>query len=137
METRQIITIILITLSVIDILITFYYVNKYKHWQPNKPYNLMEKNFLLVFLWNNIGLVLGTIVGAGIIWTLMFLIGKQAWIFLILILIIYLGYTIYNHFININLLNKLIEKYPSGYLPEETFGKVEGNNENKKIREGN
>lgn len=120
--------VILLTLSVIDIVATYYYVKTYKDWQPNKPYNLMEKNPLLLFLWNQLGLTLGTIVGAVIIWTLIYIVGKSAHWIVVLLMILFLCYALFNHWTNINLLHKLIEMYPTGHLPEETFGKVIGNN---------
>lgn len=118
---------ILLLLSVVDIVATYYYVHEYKEWQPDKPYNLIEKNPLLVFLWNNLGLTLGTIVGATVIWTLIFIVGKSAHPVIIGLLFLFLCYALYNHNTNIGLLHKLIDKYPSGHLPEETFGKVVGN----------
>ena len=129
METwRQIILAILMIMSTIDLVATYLYVNRYREWQPNKPYNMIEKNPLLVFLWNNFGLEIGMIIGAVIIWALIFLIGKSAHPIIIGILFLTLSYAIYNHYINTNLLNKLIQQYPTGHLPKETFGEVVGNN---------
>jgi uncharacterized protein YacL len=125
---RVIVIGILLLLSVIDIISTFYYINKYKKWQPNKPYNLIENNPLLVILWNQLGLIAGTIIGALIIWTLIFIVGKTAHPIVIGIVFLMLIYALFNHYTNIGLLHQLIEKYPSGYLPSETFGIVEGNN---------
>lgn len=125
---RLIAVIALLTLSLIDIVCTYYYVHKYKEWQPDKPYNMIERNPLLVFLWNNLGLLFGTIVGAIIIWTLIFIIVKTAHPIIIGILAFSLSYALFNHSKNINLLIKLIEKYPTGHLPEKIFGKVTGNN---------
>ncbi len=119
---------ILLLLSMLDLGLTSYYVSKYKSWQPDKPYNLIENNPLLVFLWNNVGLVLGMIVGAIIIWTLLFVVGKSAHPIVVGLLFLFLCYAMYTHIININLIHALIEKYPSGYLPVETFGEVIGNN---------
>lgn len=125
----RIIALVLILLfSVIDLSLTFYYVQKYKSWQPEKPYNLIELNPLLVFLWNNLGLGLGMGVGAVIILALSTIIVKGAHWIIVLILVLLLMFAMYNHNNNINLLNKLMDKYPSGYLPESTFGHVEGNN---------
>lgn len=118
----------LLILSLIDISATYFYVSKYKKWQPEKPYKLIERNPLLVFLWNNIGLVLGTIVGAAIIWTLIFIVGKTAHPVFVIILLLFLSWAMFNHYTNINLLYKLIDKYPTGHLPEKVFGKVIGNN---------
>lgn len=128
-ETWRIwVIVILLTLSVIDITATFYYIHKYKKWQPEKPYNLIENNPLLVFLWNQLGLILGTMVGASIIWTLIFIVGKSAHPIVIILLGLFLLYALFNHYTNINLLHALIEKYPSGHLQKEIFGEVVGNN---------
>lgn len=128
METFRIIMLVLIlTLSIIDLSLTYYYVNKYKEWQPNKEYKQIELNPLLVFLWTKLGLILGMIIGSIIILTLNYIIVKDAhWIFPILILGLLL-FAMYNHAHNIALLNKLIEQYPTGHLPE-SFGVVQGNN---------
>ena len=129
METWRIwVLAILLLLSVIDLAATYVYVYKYKQWQPEKPYNLIENNPLLVFLWNNLGLVLGTIVGAAIILSLIFIIGKSAHPIIIGILFLLLAYALSNHYTNIGLLGRLIEKYPSGHLDPNIFGFVEGNN---------
>jgi len=128
MNLQLIIITTLIILSIIDLSLTFYYVDKYKKWQPNKPYDLIERNPLLVFLWNNFGLYLGMFIGAVIILSLIYLVGKTAHWAVILLLFLVFGYTLYNHYVNINLLHQLIEKYPTGHLSEQIFGKVVGNN---------
>jgi hypothetical protein len=119
---------ILMTLSIIDLGLTGYYVYKYKTWQPEKPYNLIELNPLLHFLWNNLGFWVGHFVGSVIILTLIYLVGKSAHPIIVGLLGVFLLGAMFNHYTNINLLHKLIEKYPSGHLPRETFGKVIGNN---------
>jgi hypothetical protein len=130
-KLRLLLTIILICLSVTDLSLTFYYVSKYRNWQPQKPFNLMENNPLLVFLWNHLGLILGIILGSVIILTMIWFISTDLhWIFTVILLAL-LIWTMYNHYNNIVLLGKLIEKYPSGYLPEAIFGVVVGNNLNK------
>lgn len=120
--------IILMTLSIIDLGATTYYIQKYKAWQPEKPYKMMERNPLLVFLWNNLGFVFGTIVGAVIILTLVYLVAKTAHPIIVGLLFLFLLFALYNHYINLGLLDKLIDKFPSGHLPEKIFGKVVGNN---------
>lgn len=129
METfRLIALIVILILCVLDLSLTYYYVRKYKDWQPNKPYKLIEVNPILVFLWNNIGLILGTIVGGILIMTLNYIVvTKSHWAFSI-ILFALLIFALYNHYNNITLLNKLIEQYPLGHLPTEVFGNVTGNN---------
>jgi len=127
MDWRLIATIVLIVLSVVDLSLTGYYVQKYKKWQPDKPYKLIERNPLLVFLWNTMGLWIGLLVGGVIILSLMFIVGKSAHWLVILLLLCFLIWAMFNHYTNINLLHQLIEKYPSGYLPTEIFGKVVGN----------
>jgi len=120
-------TAIILILSFIDIGATFYYVQKYTGWQPDKPLKLIENNPLLVFLWGQLGIILGTVVGAAVIWTLLYILGKSAhWIVIVLVMI-FLLYALFNHYTNINLLQELMKLYPSGHLPSEIFGNVEGN----------
>ncbi len=119
---------ILLFLSVTDLGLTYYYVHKYKNWQPEKPYNLIEKNPLLVFLWNTFGLHLGMFIGSVVILSLIYIVGKSAHPIVVGLLFLFLGYALFNHYTNINLLHSLIDKYPTGYLPKETFGNVTGNN---------
>ena len=121
--------VIILTLSLIDLTLTYYYINKYKKWQPDKPYKMMERNPLLVFLWNKLGLNLGMFVGAVIILTLNYIICSEAHPIIIGILLLALCFVLFNHFKNIDLLINLIRKYPIGHLPEEVFGKVIGNNQ--------
>lgn len=125
---RTVVIFAFIFLSVIDLGLTYSYINKYKSWQPDKPYELMERNPLLIMLWNFFGLKIGTIIGGVIILTLIYIISKSAHWAIVLILGLLLLFTMYNHYVNINLLDKLILNYPSGHLPEEVFGKVIGNN---------
>ena len=120
--------ILLLIMSSVDLISTYYYVYKYKKWQPEKPYNLIENNPLLVFLWNTFGLHLGMFIGSVIILSLIYIVSKSAYPIVVLILFMVLGYALFNHYTNINLLGKLIEKYPSGHLPTEVFGEVMGNN---------
>jgi len=125
---RFYVVVLLLMLSIIDLCSTYYYVSKYKKWQPNKPYNLMENNPLLVFLWNTFGLHLGMFIGSVIILSLIYIIGKSAHPIVILILFLYLCFALSTHYKNISLLNKLITKYPDGHLPSKIFGSVVGNN---------
>jgi hypothetical protein len=120
--------VILMTLSVLDLGATAYYVNKYKTWQPEKPYKLIELNPLLVFLWNNLGFWFGMIVGSAIILPLIFIVGKTAHWGVLVAMFLVLSWVMFNHYTNINLLHALIDKYPSGHLPVETFGEVIGSN---------
>ena len=120
--------VILMSLSLIDLAATYHYVYKYKVWQNDKPFNLIENNPLLAFLWNNFGLHIGMFIGAIIILSLIFLVGKSAHPFVGGILFLILCYALQNHYTNINLLHALIEKYPLGHLPTEVFGEVIGNN---------
>ena len=128
MEIRTILIIIIMTLSVIDLVTTFYYVKTYRDWQPEKPYRLMELNPLLVFLWTKMGLIIGHLVGSVIILSLVYIVSRYSHWTIALLLLIVLIWTMFNHAQNINLLHKLIIQYPSGYLPVETFGVVEGSN---------
>lgn len=125
---RFIAIVVLLTLCVLDLSFTYYYVHKYKEWQPNKPYKLIEMNPILVFLWNNLGLTIGMLVGSVIILTLNFIVAKECHWAIVLILFLFMLFAMVNHTKNITLLHQLIEKYPSGYLPVETFGQVMGNN---------
>ena len=128
MNWRMIAVIVLLSLSFLDLMLTYYYINRYKSWQPNKPYNLMEKNPLLVFLWNNFGLHLGMFIGSVIILSLIYLVAKTAHPILVVLLGGFLIMAMFNHYNNIGLLGRLITKYPDGVLPEKVFGKVIGNN---------
>jgi hypothetical protein len=128
MNWRIYIIIILMILSLTDLILTGYYVHKYRSWQKEKPYKLIELNPLLVFLWTNLGFWLGHIVGSILILSLIYIVGKSAHWIVVLILGLFLLYALQNHFTNINLLHRLIEMYPSGHLPKETFGEVIGNN---------
>lgn len=128
MNLRIIVIILIMILCVTDLCLTYYYVNKYKKWQPNKPYKMIERNPLLTFFWNNFGLHLGMFVGAVVIIALNYIVAKNAhWLFVCLLLA-FLIFAMFNHARNIGLLIKLVEKYPLGHLPEKVFGKVIGNN---------
>ncbi len=124
---RFVIIVILLTLSILDLSLTYYYVYKYKKWQPDKPYKLIEMNPLLVFLWNKFGLLIGMIIGSVLILALNYIVGKECHWAIIVILLFLMIFAMFNHSKNITLLHKLIEMYPSGYLPVETFGNVVGN----------
>jgi hypothetical protein len=129
METyRLILIIVVMSLCITDLVMTAYYVHTYRKWQPNKPYKLIELNPVLVFLWNNLGFVIGMIVGSILLLTLNFLIAKNTYWIIPIILIGYLVWTIINHFKNFHLLFELIKQYPLGHLPVEVFGNVTGNN---------
>lgn len=128
MKIRLIAIIIIMVLCVTDLCLTYYYINKYKKWQPNKPYKMIERNPLLTFSWNNFGLHLGMFIGAVVIIALNYIIAKNAhWLFVCLLLA-FLIFAMFNHTKNIGLLIKLIERYPLGHLPKAVFGKVIGNN---------
>ncbi len=125
---RMIAIVVILLLGVADLILTYHYVKTYRGWQETKPFNMIELNPLLVFLWNNLGLIVGMLVGSVMILTLQFLVARNAhWGFVILLGVI-LCWVMYNHSNNISLLNQLIEKYPSGHLPVETFGNVIGSN---------
>lgn len=114
--------------SVIDLGFTYIYVFEYRKWQPTKPYRLIEKNPILLMSWNVFGLTMGTLFGAAIFLVLEYAIVKYAHpVFGILLLVLILM-AIFNTRKNIKLLGKLRNQYPNGHLPEQTFGKVEGNN---------
>lgn len=119
---------IIMTLCFIDLCLTYYYVYTYKQWQPNKPYKVIELNPLLSFLWNKFGLFIGMFIGAVVMLALNYIVSKEAHWIVVLLLGLFLCFAMFNHFHNINLLHDLINKYPSGYLPVETFGEVIGSN---------
>lgn len=125
---RLYLLIAIMILCVLDLVLTFYYVKTYRNWQPTKPYKMIELNPLLVFLWNKFGLYIGMFIGAVLILALNYLVGKEAHWSIATILLCILVFTMFNHTKNISLLHQLIEKYPSGHLPVETFGEVIGNN---------
>lgn len=56
-----------IIISTMELLLTVFYVRKYKKWQPEKSYKQMESNPLLIFSWNSLGFVMGSIIGILII----------------------------------------------------------------------
>ena len=74
------------------------------------------------------GLKIGMIIGSVIILSLIYIVGKTAHPIVVGILFLFLLYALHNHYININLISSLIEKYPTGHLPVEKFGEVIGNN---------
>lgn len=115
-KIRNIIFILLIIMSIVDLGLTYNYVSTYKNWQPDRPYSDMEANPLLLFLWNNCGLFLGQILGALIIWTLIFIIVKEAHWLVILSLIGVFIFGIIINLIHISQLHNLIKLYPTGYI---------------------
>jgi len=125
---RTIAIVVILTLGVLDLCLTLYYVYTYKNWQQNKPYKLIELNPLLVFLWNKFGLYIGMFIGAVFILSLQYIITKEAHWIIVGLLFGFLLFTLFNHYTNINLLHNLIIKYPNGHLPIEVFGEVVGNN---------
>ena len=127
-DFRFYLTIVIMTLCVLDLAFTFYYVHEYKSWQKNKPYNKIELNPILVFLWNRMGFVVGSFVSAVILLSLNWIVVRYAWIGIPILVCLFLIWAMYNHAHNIQLLWQLIEKYPSGYLDPKVFGNVIGNN---------
>lgn len=128
-ETWRIwVIVILMSLALIDLSATYFYVSKYKQWQPEKPFYLIENSPISVFLWNMFGLHIGTFIWAVIFLSLIFIVGKSAHPIVILFLFLFISYALHNHYTNINLISELINKYPSGYLPTEVFGEVVGSN---------
>jgi len=127
-DLRFLLFILALAWAIADLGLTYIYVKRYKNWQPNKSYNLIEMNPLLVFLWNTLGLNLGMIIGSVIMVSIIYFIAVYTHIALVILLLATQFFALLNHNKNINLLNKLIKKYPDGKLPKETFGKVEGSN---------
>jgi len=125
---NTIIVIFILALCLVDLVATYYYIYTYKQWQPNKPYSEIELNPLLRFLWEKFGFHIGMLIGAVLILALNYIIAKEAHWAIVVLFGAVLCWAMFNHFNNITLLGKLIEQYPSGYLPVETFGEVVGNN---------
>jgi len=128
MNTRILLVMIVMTLCVLDLCLTYYYVYNYKKWQPDKPYKLIELNPLLRLSWEKFGLHLGMFIAVVVILALNYIISKEAHWIIVAILIGFLIFAMLNHARNITLLTKLISEYPSGHLPIAIFGKVIGNN---------
>jgi hypothetical protein len=113
---RKYAVIIILTLGIIDLGATFYYVHTYKTWQPLKPYEAMELNPLLLFLWNNLGLTLGMLIGGVIMLTLQYYVAKKLYWLIVGVLFLALAFTLWNHYNNISLLHQLIKQYPLGHI---------------------
>ncbi len=116
MDLRVWAIIILVSLSIIDLGLTAYYVSEYRSWQPETPYNLIEHNPLLVFLWNKMGFWLGMFVGSVIILSLIYIITKHAHWIVVYLLLLLLIYTLFNNFTSMGELHNSIEKYPDGKI---------------------
>ena len=93
-DIRLTIIIILMMMSIVDLALTYHYISKYKEWQPEKPYNLIENNPLLVFLWNMLGLKIGTFVGSVIILSLIYIVGKTAHPIVVGILFLFINFNL-------------------------------------------
>jgi hypothetical protein len=120
---------LMLSLSILDLCLTQIYISSYKKRQPKKPLGLIEMNPLLVLLMTHLGINAGMVIGGFIILGLVLLITSSAHLYVVIVILLLLLFAIFNHFKNIRLLHKLIEKYPEGHLPEKVFGQVEGNNE--------
>lgn len=103
---------ILIGLSIFDLSTTYIYLNNYHNWQPERQFNQMESNPLLLFLFNLFDLELGLLLGTIIIWSLMYIIAFKikGYFGLVTIFLLTMALTlgIINNLIHINMLNKLI-----------------------------
>lgn len=103
---------LLLILSVIDITLTFVYLNQYHNWQPDKAFNQMESNPLLLFLINILGLNFGLVIGSIIIWSLLVLIGKKgAWYVVVPVAFVLIFASIIT-LIHLNMLHELMDKFP-------------------------
>ena len=100
--------------SFIDLLLTYIYISNYHSWRPDVALNQMENNPLLVFLMNNLGITFGMILGALIIWFLIYIVVKKANIIIKVILLIALCLTLYINITNLVSLYDLIKLYPLG-----------------------
>jgi len=68
------------------------------------------------------------IIASVVILSLNYIVAKNAHWSIATILLVILIWVMFNHTKNLGLLSQLIEKYPTGHLPHEIFGKVIGNN---------
>ncbi len=119
---------IAITLSITDLYLTKKYLIRYRKWQPNKPLNKIEKNIILLYTFKKWGFEKGMMFGGVIVFIINLLVIFFTPMWVVVILICILSFTIWNHLKNMKLLEKLIKKYPTGYLPKKVFGEVEGGN---------
>jgi len=105
---------IMLFLSSMDLFLTYYYICRYKKWQPNKPYKKMEGNPLLCFLFNKFGHHIGWLIGVMIILFGVYFITIKTHIIIVGILFVLLVMAIIKTIKNIKKLNELIIKYPNG-----------------------
>lgn len=97
-------------LSVIDLTMTYFYIRQYKAWQPDKSFNKMESNWVLLFTWGKFGLNLGMVLGSIVILSLIFTwLTLTHWILWVITAIVLLA-AIRNHIKNFIILNHLIKK---------------------------
>lgn len=113
---RKYAVIIILILGIVDLLLTFYYVSSYHTWQPDKTFEEMETNPLLLLLWNNLGLSIGMFIGMLIILPLQYFIAKKLYWMIVLVLFLALAFALWNNLNNINMLHELIKLYPSGSI---------------------
>ena len=111
-RTYAIIT--LLILSFIDLCFTYIYLAQYSAWQPDKTFNQMESNPLILFFINLLGLEFGLLFSAFIIWLLLYFIGTKADWYIIIPICLVLIFAIIINSIHLIELHKLIILYPNG-----------------------
>jgi len=121
--------IILPILSLGDLILTWLYIKKYKQWQPWKPTEKMEKNPLLRYLVDWLGIDIGMLIGSILILGVITYISLSSYWVIKLIVGIILILAIRNTLENNKLLDKLIKKYPDGKLPEDMKINEDKNND--------
>lgn len=112
---RKYAVILILLLGFIDMATTYYFVDTYSNWQPDRPFEDMEVNPILLYLWNNLGFEFGMAIGFIILMSLNYIVARYAWIGVVLLFVVVLTFTLYNNITNINTLHELIKLYPTGY----------------------
>lgn len=94
----------------LDLLLTGYYVYSYKKYAPAREYNKMERNPMLVFLFNHFGILIGLCIGSIIIFLIWHILISYITIYISFLMMPLYFRAIINHAKNIRMLNNLIEK---------------------------
>ena len=102
----------ILLLGFLDFSLTYYFVDTYKTWQPDRLFEDMEMNPILITLWNTFGLKLGMLIGMLILLPIQYFIAKKVWIGLVILFGGFLLFIMYNHYINITLLHELMKLHP-------------------------
>ena len=95
-------------LFILDMFLTGYYVSNYKKYAPEKEYNKMERNPLLVFLFKHLGIWMGLFIGTFIITMIWYILIVYITKYILIFMMPIYSWAIINHFINMQKLNDLI-----------------------------